>query len=175
MAKLPLLFTERMLKMGKKVVCPGSFDPLTIGHLDIIKRSSKLFDEVIVVVMRNLNKDIGSFTTEERVEFIKRCTKDLPNVSVDTYAGLLADYVREKGASAVVKGLRAISDYDDEFRQALTNQQLNPEMETIFMVANAGHMFLSSSVVKQVCRLGGDITKFVPEEICDDIIKRLSH
>lgn len=161
--------------MGKKVVCPGSFDPLTIGHLDIIKRSSKLFDEVIVVVMRNLNKDIGSFTTEERVEFIKRCTKDLPNVSVDTYAGLLADYMREKGASAVVKGLRAISDYDDEFRQALTNQQLNPEMETIFMVANAGHMFLSSSVVKQVCRLGGDITKFVPEEICDDIIKRLSH
>lgn len=161
--------------MGKKVVCPGSFDPLTIGHLDIIKRSSKLFDEVIVVVMRNPNKDIGSFTTEERVDLIKRCTKDLPNVSVDTYAGLLADYVREKGASAVVKGLRAISDYDDEFRQALTNQQLNPEMETIFMVANAGHMFLSSSVVKQVCRLGGDITNFVPAEICDDIIKRLSH
>ncbi len=161
--------------MGKKVVCPGSFDPLTIGHLDIIKRSSKLFDEVIVVVMRNPNKDIGSFTTEERVELIRRCTKDLPNVSVDTYAGLLADYVREKGASAVVKGLRAISDYDDEFRQALTNQQLNPEMETIFMVANAGHMFLSSSVVKQVCRLGGDITNFVPAEICDDIIKRLSH
>lgn len=160
--------------MGKKVVCPGSFDPLTIGHLDIIKRSSKLFDEVIVVVMRNLNKDVGSFTTEERVEFIKRCTKELPNVSVDTYSGLLADYVREKGASAVVKGLRAISDYDDEFRQALTNQQLNPEMETIFMVANAGHMFLSSSVVKQVSRLGGDITNFVPEEICDDIVKRLS-
>ncbi len=159
--------------MGKTVVCPGSFDPLTIGHLDIITRSSKLFDKVIVVVMRNFNKDVGSFTTEERVEFIKRCTKDLDNVSVDTYAGLLADYVREKGASAVVKGLRAISDYDDEFRQALTNQRLNPEMETIFMVSNAEHMFLSSSVVKEVCRLGGDITQFVPEEICDDIIKRL--
>lgn len=159
--------------MGKTVVCPGSFDPLTIGHLDIITRSSKLFDKVIVVVMRNFNKDVGSFTTEERVEFIKRCTKDLGNVSVDTYAGLLADYVREKGASAVVKGLRAISDYDDEFRQALTNQRLNPEMETIFMVSNAEHMFLSSSVVKEVCRLGGDITQFVPAEICDDIIKRL--
>lgn len=159
--------------MGKTVVCPGSFDPLTIGHLDIITRSSKLFDKVIVVVMRNFNKDIGSFTTEERVEFIKRCTKDLDNVSVDTYAGLLADYVREKGAFAVVKGLRAISDYDDEFRQALTNQRLNPEMETIFMVSNAEHMFLSSSVVKEVCRLGGDITQFVPAEICDDIIKRL--
>ena len=160
--------------MGKTVVCPGSFDPLTIGHLDIITRSSKLFDKVIVVVMRNPNKDVGSFTTEERVEFIKRCTKNLANVSVDSYAGLLADYVREKGASAVVKGLRAISDYDDEFRQALTNQKLNSEMETIFMVSNAEHMFLSSSVVKQVCRLGGDISTFVPEEICDDIVKRLS-
>ncbi len=160
--------------MGKKVVCPGSFDPLTIGHLDIIKRSSDLFDEVIVVVMRNLNKDVGSFTPEERVAFIKKCTKDLPNVKVDTYQGLLADYVREKGASAVVKGLRAISDYDDEFRQALTNQKLNPQMETIFMVSNSEHMFLSSSVVKQVCSLGGDITEFVPAEICEDIIKRLS-
>lgn len=160
--------------MGKRVVCPGSFDPLTIGHLDIITRSAKLFDKVIVVVMRNPNKDVGSFTTEERVDFIRRCTKNLPNVSVDSYAGLLADYVREKGASAVVKGLRAISDYDDEFRQALTNQKLNSEMETIFMVSNAEHMFLSSSVVKQVCRLGGDISTFVPEEICDDIVNRLS-
>ena len=160
--------------MGKTVVCPGSFDPLTIGHLDIITRSAKLFDKVIVVVMRNPNKDVGSFTTEERVDFIKRCTKNLPNVSVDSYAGLLADYVREKGASAVVKGLRAISDYDDEFRQALTNQKLNSDMETIFMVSNAEHMFLSSSVVKQVCRLGGDVSTFVPEEICDDIVKRLS-
>lgn len=160
--------------MGKTVVCPGSFDPLTIGHLDIITRSAKLFDNVIVVVMRNPNKDVGSFTTEERVDFIKRCTKNLSNVSVDSYAGLLADYVREKGASAVVKGLRAISDYDDEFRQALTNQKLNSEMETIFMVSNAEHMFLSSSVVKQVCRLGGDVSTFVPEEICDDIVKRLS-
>jgi len=160
--------------MGKTVVCPGSFDPLTIGHLDIITRSAKLFDKVIVVVMRNPNKDVGSFTTEERVEFIKRCTKNLENVSVDSYAGLLADYVREKGASAVVKGLRAISDYDDEFRQALTNQKLNSEMETIFMVSNAEHMFLSSSVVKQVCRLGGDVSTFVPAEICEDIVKRLS-
>lgn len=160
--------------MGKTVVCPGSFDPLTIGHLDIITRSAKLFDKVIVVVMRNLNKDAGSFTIEERIDFIRRCTKDLPNVCVDTYSGLLADYVREKGASAVVKGLRAISDYDDEFRQALTNQRLNSEMETIFMVSNAEHMFLSSSVVKQVCSLGGDVSTFVPPEICEDIVKRLS-
>ena len=160
--------------MGKTVVCPGSFDPLTIGHLDIITRSSKLFDKVIVVVMRNYSKNVGSFTTEERVDFIKRCTKDLPNVYVDTYTGLLAEYVQEKGAHAVVKGLRAVSDFDDEFRQALTNQRLNPEMETIFMVSNAEHMFLSSSVVKEVCGLGGDVSSFVPAEIRDDIVKRLS-
>lgn len=160
--------------MGKTVVCPGSFDPLTIGHLDIIKRSSQLFDKVIVVVMRNLSKNSGVFTIDERLEFIRRCTKNLPNVEVDTYSGLLAEYVRQKGASGVVKGLRAISDYDDEFRQALTNQKLNPEMETIFMVSNSEHMFLSSSVVKEVCKLGGDITEFVPAEICDDIKERLS-
>lgn len=160
--------------MGKTVVCPGSFDPLTLGHLDIISRSSKLFDRVIVVVMRNLSKNAGSFSIEERMEFIKRCTKDMSNVEVDTYSGLLADYVRQVGASGVVKGLRAISDYDDEFRQALTNQKLNSEMETIFMVSKSEHMFLSSSVVKQVCGLGGDITDFVPAEIREDIIDRLS-
>ncbi len=159
--------------MGKTVICPGSFDPLTVGHLDIIKRSSKLFDNVIVVVMRNYNKNSGSFTTEERMEFIKRCTADLPNVTVDSYSGLLADYAREKGASAVVKGLRAVSDYEDEFRQALTNRELNSEFETVFMVTSSEYMFLSSSVVRQVCTLGGDISNFVPEKIRDDIIKRL--
>lgn len=159
--------------MAKTVICPGSFDPLTIGHLDIIKRTSKLFDNVIVVVMRNYNKDSGSFTVEERVDFIKRCTEDLPNVAVDSYKGLLADYARKKGACAVVKGLRAISDYDDEFRQALTNQKLNPELETVFMVTSSEYMFLSSSVVKQVCALGGDVSNFVPARIRDDIIARL--
>ena len=117
-----------MSKLGKTVICPGSFDPLTIGHLDIIKRSAKLFDRVIVVVMKNFNKNSGSFTVEERMDFIRRCTEDLPNVTVDSHLGLLADYAREKGASAVVKGLRAISDFDDEFRQALTNQKLNNEL-----------------------------------------------
>ena len=163
-----------MSKLGKTVICPGSFDPLTIGHLDIIKRSSKLFDKVIVVVMKNFNKNSGSFTVEERMEFIKRCTEDLPNVTVDSHLGLLADYAREKGASAVVKGLRAISDFDDEFRQALTNQKLNSELETIFLTTSADYMFLSSSVVKEVCKLGGDVSTFVPAEIRDDIIARLS-
>ena len=159
--------------MAKTVICPGSFDPLTIGHLDIIKRTSKLFDNVIVVVMRNYNKDSGSFTVEERVDCIKRCTDDLPTITVDSYKVLLADYARKKGACAVVKGLRAISDYDDEFRQALTNQKLNPELETVFMVTSSEYMFLSSSVVKQVCALGGDVSNFVPARIRDDIIARL--
>ena len=158
----------------KIAIVPGSFDPITKGHVDIIERTGKLFDKVIAVVLVNPTKK-PTFTTEERVDMIKRVTGHIENLEVDSYSGLLADYARLKGASAVVKGLRAISDYDDEFRQALTNQKLNPEMETIFMVSNAEHMFLSSSVVKDVCKLGGDITDFVPPEICDDIKNRLGN
>ena len=158
----------------KTVVCPGSFDPITFGHLDIIERSTKLFDKVIVVIMRNRNKDVGSFTVEERVNFIKCCTTHLDNVVIDKYDGLLTEYARKVKADAVVKGLRAVSDFDDEFRQALANQRLNPELETIFLTTSAEYMFLSSSVVRQVCELGGDISAFVPPQIRDDIIKRLS-
>ena len=129
---------------------------------------------VIVVVMINHKKPVGCFSYDERMDFIRRCTEDLPNVTVDSHLGLLADYAREKGASAVVKGLRAISDFDDEFRQALTNQKLNSELETIFLTTSADYMFLSSSVVKEVCKLGGDVSTFVPEQIRDDIIARLS-
>ena len=155
-------------------VYPGSFDPVTSGHLDIIRRSAKLFDKIIVVVMSNYRK-IGSyaFTVEERVDFIRRCTKDIPNVSVDSYMGLLADYTRQKGASAVVKGLRAVSDFEDEFQQALINKRLNENTETVFMAADTEHMFLSSSMIKQVCQLGGDISQFIPGEISKDIIEKL--
>lgn len=155
-------------------VYPGSFDPVTSGHLDIIRRSAKLFDKIIVVVMSNYRK-IGSyaFTVEERVEFIKRCTKDIPNVSVDSYMGLLADYTKQKNAAAVVKGLRAVSDFEDEFQQALINKKLNENTETVFMAADTDHMFLSSSMIKQVCMLGGDISLFIPAEISKDIIEKL--
>ena len=155
-------------------VYPGSFDPVTSGHLDIIRRSAKLFDKIIVVVMSNYRK-IGSyaFTVDERVDFIKRCTKDIPNVSVDSYMGLLADYAKQKNAVAVVKGLRAVSDFEDEFQQALINKKLNENTETVFMAANTEHMFLSSSVIKQVCMLGGDISPFIPAEISNDIIEKL--
>ncbi len=158
----------------KKAIYPGSFDPVTMGHLDIIRRAAKLFDEVTVVVMNNVKKkNTHAFTVEERVDFLQRCTKDLPNVQIDFYSGLLAEYAKKAGAIAVVKGLRAVSDFEDEFQQSLTNKKLNPELETVFLTADADSMFLSSSVVKQVCSLGGDVSDFVPAEISEDIIKKL--
>ena len=158
----------------KTVICPGSFDPVTMGHLDIIRRSAKMFDKVIVVVMTNYHKKNNyDFTSEERVELLKRCTADMPNVDVDRYDGLLADYARRKEAVAIVKGLRAVSDFEYEFQQALTNKKLNNELETVFITTRAENMYLSSSVVKQVCELGGDISTFVPAEIREDIIKRI--
>ena len=159
----------------KIAVCPGSFDPITNGHLAVIRRASRLFDKVIVVVMANFRKPVGLFSVDERVELIKRCTADIENVDVDFYGGLLADYAREKGAVAIVKGLRAVSDFEDEVQQALTNKQLNPEVETIFITAEAEHMYLSSSLVKQIGELGAniDMSKFVPPQIADDIVERL--
>ncbi len=156
----------------KIAVCPGSFDPVTVGHIDIIRRAAGLFDKVIVVVMVNYHKTNYYFSAEERVELLKRSIH-IDNVEVQTYGGLLAQYCKENGACAVVKGLRAVSDFEYEFQQALTNKKLNPELETVFLTANADSMYLSSSVVKQVCEFGGDITDFVPTEVCDDIIKRI--
>lgn len=159
----------------KTVICPGSFDPATLGHLDIIRRSAKMFDKVIVVVMTNYHKKNNyAFTSEERVSLLRRAIGDnLPNVEVDCYDGLLADYAKKRGAIAIVKGLRAVSDFEYEFQQALTNKKLNNDIETVFITTRAENMYLSSSVVKQVCELGGDITDFVPSEICNDIIDRI--
>lgn len=157
----------------KTAICPGSFDPVTIGHIDIIRRAAKLFDKVIVCVMINRSKSNGYFTVEERVELLKRSLINIENVEVEMHCGLLAEYAKEKNACAVVKGLRAVSDFEYEFQQALTNKKLNSELETVFLTANAENMYLSSSVVKQVCEFGGDISEFVPAEICEDIIKRI--
>lgn len=160
--------------MSKIAICPGSFDPITKGHLDIIKRSAKLFDKVIVVVMSNYRK-VGTslFSVEERIELIKRCTGDINNIEIDSSMGLLAEYAKKRNANVIVKGLRAVSDFEDEFQQALANKSLNPEVETVFMAASAENMFLSSSVVKQICQLGGDVTPFLPPEISQDIISKL--
>ena len=155
----------------KTAICPGSFDPVTKGHLSVITRAAKLFDKVIVVVMINPKKPVGCFAPEKRVEFIKRCVSELPNVEVDYHDGLLAEYARIKNADAIVKGLRAVSDFEDEFQQALTNKQLNSDVETVFVTAGADYMYLSSSIVKQVCELGGDVSAFVPEQVLDDIVQ----
>ncbi len=156
-------------------ICPGSFDPVTLGHMDIISRACKIFDKVIVAVSVNPHKTT-SFSTEERMEMLKIATAKagLDNVEIDNVKGLLADYAREKGANAIVKGLRAMTDFEYEFQMALTNKQLNPELETMFLATSAVNMFLSSSMVKQVAGFGGDIKDFVPECIAQTIKKRLS-
>ena len=154
----------------KTAICPGSFDPITLGHLDIIERAADIFDEVIVLVASNRSKQT-LFSTEERMELIRRCIRT-ENIRVDTHDGLLVNYAKEHGVVAIVKGLRAMSDFDYEFQQALTNKSLYPECETVFLTARGENMFLSSSMVKQVCALGGDIRSFVPETIAQDIYKR---
>lgn len=153
-------------------VCPGSFDPVTYGHLDIITRAAKMFDRLIVVVASNGAKHC-SFTPEERVAMIKKCIPDLKNVEVEHYDGLLANYAAEKGATAIIKGLRAMSDFEYEFQMALTNKKLNPRVETLFLTTATGNMYLSSSMVKQIAGMGGDISSFVPEVIRADIMNRI--
>lgn len=154
----------------KIALCPGSFDPVTLGHIDIIERTAELFDKVIVLVMSNSAKH-SLFSIDERVELLKRCIKN-SNVVVDTYNGLLVDYAKKVDAVAIVKGLRAVSDFDYEFQQALTNKSLLPQIETVFLAAKGANMFLSSSMVKEVCSLNGDISRFVPKEILNDVILR---
>lgn len=157
---------------GSIAVCPGSFDPVTVGHLDIIRRAAGMFSELIVVVMVNHKKKY-SFTPDERVALIKAVTGDLPNVKVEYYDGLLADFARQKGAGVIIKGLRAMSDFEYEFQMALANKKLNPEVETVFLTTAAENMYLSSSMVKQIASMGGDIKDFVPEQIKKDITERL--
>jgi pantetheine-phosphate adenylyltransferase len=158
-----------MIFKMRTAVCPGSFDPVTLGHMDIIRRAAAIFDHVIVVVMNNTAKNY-MFTQEERVDFLKRATAGMTNVEVDCYGGLLADYTQKKKASVIVKGLRAMSDFEYEFQMALTNRKLNPNAETTFLTTSSEYMYLSSSLVKQVAQLGGDIKDFVPSCITNDIL-----
>lgn len=160
--------------MNKRIaICPGSFDPITKGHLDIIQRSAKLFDEVIVLILVNPEKTATVFSAAERVEMARRVTAHLPNVRVDSDQCLLADYARRVGACTIVKGLRAVSDFEYEFQMALTNKKLNPELETLFLTTDIQYMYLSSSVVRQVASFGGDISEFVCPEICAAVAARL--
>ncbi|ERI99834.1 pantetheine-phosphate adenylyltransferase [Acetanaerobacterium sp. MSJ-12] len=157
----------------RTALCPGSFDPITKGHLDIILRASRLFDRVVVLVSVNPDKRTA-FSVEERVELIRAVTGDLANVEVDAYQGLLVDYARQVGATASIRGLRAVSDFEYEFQMALANKKLDPQLETIFLNTNSKYMYLSSSLVKQIAAFGGDIDDFVPQAIIEPIKQRLS-
>lgn len=153
------------------VVYPGSFDPCTNGHLDIISRASKMFDKVIVAVLVNSSKT-PAFTTQERMEMLKKATSHIGNVEIVSFSGLLADFMKERDLNVILKGLRAVSDFEYEFQIALTNQAIYPEVETMFLHARKEYMFLSSSIVKEVARYSGDLTGLVPECLIDDINKR---
>lgn len=155
-------------------VYPGSFDPVTNGHTDIIRRASRLFDKVIVLVSVNAVKS-PSFSSVERVKLITKVVDglDLENVVIDIWDGLLVDYIKQVGAIAIIKGLRAVSDFEYEFQMALANKMLYDEAETVFLTTSSENMYLSSSVVKQIASFGGDISHFVPECILNDITERL--
>lgn len=150
-------------------ICPGSFDPITLGHLDIISRSAQIFDNVIVCIMFNSNKTKPMFAISERVEMVKKVVERFPNIRVDTSDGLLAEYAKQFDGAVIVKGLRAASDFEYEFQMNHINKKINPELETMFLTANEKYTFLSSSVVREVASYGADLTGFVPREIVAEI------
>lgn len=157
---------------GNTAVYPGSFDPATNGHLDIIRRGAGAFGRLVVAVGVNGGKN-PLFTAEERVELLREACADLPNVTVTTFDGLLVKFARAQGAKVILKGLRAVSDFEYEFQMALANHRLAPDVETVFMMTSAEHLYLSSSLVKEIARLEGDISAFVPETIEKRLRERL--
>ena len=161
------------LKQMKNAIYPGSFDPVTVGHLNIIRRASEIFDHLTVCVMVNAGKN-PMFTLEERVELIRRVTRDLPNVEVDASGELLAEYARKKGKCVIVKGLRAGSDFENEFQMAMINHKLNPDLDTMFLTAEHQYTYLSSSMVKELGRYHVDLTDFLPEEIIPDFTSKMN-
>ncbi|MGN1003894.1 MAG: pantetheine-phosphate adenylyltransferase [Oscillospiraceae bacterium] len=152
----------------KTAIYPGSFDPVTLGHLNVIKRAAQAFDKLIVCVMVNSSKQ-GLFTPEERVDLIKRVTKNLRNVEVECSSELLADYARRKGSRVVVKGLRAVSDFEKEVQMAIINRKLYHNLDTFFIPSSEKYTYLSSTVVKEMARYGADLSDFVPREIITDV------
>ncbi len=157
----------------KTAIYPGSFDPITLGHLNIIKRASLCFDKLIVCVLINSDKKSGLFLPEERADLIRKVVARLPNVEVDCSATLLAEYAREKRACTLIKGLRAVSDYENEVQMALINRKLNPRLDTMFLPSSTKYTYISSSVVKEMARYGSDLSDFVPREIIDDVNRRM--
>lgn len=156
----------------KIAIYPGSFDPVTSGHLNIIRRAANIFDKLIVCVMVNAGKN-PMFTQEERVDLIRRVTRDIPNVEVDCSAELLAEYAKRKGSCVIVKGLRAGSDFENEFQMALINHKINPQLDTMFLTAEHQYMYLSSSTVKELGNYNVNLSEFLPEQIIPDFQRRI--
>lgn len=159
--------------MPRVAVYPGSFDPLTSGHVSIIQRGLQVFDKVIVAVALNVRKSGALFTTEERVAQIEECFEG-QNVEVDTFSGLLVDYVKSRNTNILLRGLRAVSDFEYELQMANMNRRLNNQIETVFMMTEESHFYVSSSLIKEVARFGGDVSGMVPEHIIDDLYEKLS-
>jgi pantetheine-phosphate adenylyltransferase len=151
-------------------LCPGSFDPVTLGHLDIIERSSRHFDEVIVAVIRNPQKTASLFSLEDRQQMLKEATQHLTNIRIECFKGLLVDFARDHGVDAIVKGLRAVSDFDQELQMAQMNQRLSG-IDTFFLSTSPQHSFLSSSLVREVARFGGDVSGMVPKNVNDRLVE----
>ena len=166
-----------MILFGREIfmsiaVYPGSFDPITLGHLNIIRRAAAVFDELYVCVMDNSAKT-PLFTPEERVELVSRTVARFPNVKVEMSHDLLIEYMRKKGIKVILKGMRAVSDYEREFQIALVNSKLDPTIETLLMLSSEKYTYLSSSVVKEMAKYDADLTTFVPREIIDDVVRRI--
>lgn len=153
-------------------ICPGSFDPMTLGHLNIIRRTSRIFDKVVVVIMVNAGKKTPMFTLAEREEMARRICSRFNNVSVESYDGMLAEYCKRYSSPVIVKGLRANMDFENEFQMALINKKLNPALETMFLTSSEKYTFLSSSVVKEMAGYGAELSEFVPREILEDVVKK---
>ena len=156
----------------KIAVYPGSFDPITCGHLDVIKRAAKIVDKLIIGVLNNSAKN-ALFTPEERVELIKLVVRDIPNVEVSSFSGLTVDFAKENGATILVRGLRAVTDFEYELQIAQTNHKLNPDIDTIFFTTSVQYSYLSSSIAKEVASFGGSVHDLLPEEIIDTVMEKL--
>ena len=157
----------------KRAIYPGSFDPLTLGHLDMIERSAKIVDELVIGVLNNSAKN-SLFSLDERVSMIKEFTSHLPNVTVTAYDGLLAEYADEIGATIIVRGLRAVTDFEYELQIAQTNHAINPKIDTIFLTTSLQYAYLSSTITKEVASYGGDISKFVPKDLIDRVYNKFN-
>ncbi len=159
--------------MNSLAIYPGSFDPLTFGHIDLVKRAARVFARLILAISKSVRKK-PLFTIDERVDMARQVTKDMPNVEVDVFDGLLVNYAQRKGCRVLIRGVRAFSDFEDEFQMALTNRKMAPEVETLFMMPNESFSYVSSGLVREIAGFGGDISKFAPDSVQTTLAKKIT-